>query len=432
MDGCKQKMGCFEGFLERGVNCMQYVDEANDSTRAGSESTSAGLPACGRPVVSGRTVSVCSMLAVGLLLSCLMAYSAVAGAPGPGNMPPPLVGLERVVLQDVNPPAAYVGHVEAIQSVDLRARVEGFLEQVNFKEGDYVRAGKVLYAIEQAPYRAKVASDKAQVEEAEAELARSAQYLGRLRSARPGSIPATDLDNAVAAQLRAKAQIDQAKAALTRSQLDLDYTTIQAPISGRIGKTAYTRGNLVGPSSMPLARIVQVDPIRVVYSISENDLASIQAALKDMAKGRQSPVLAPRLRLADGTVLDIKGRVDFVDNEVDSATGTIAVRTEFDNPDGVLIPGQYVNVLVSLAEPRMMPVVPQAAVQQDHEGSYVLVVNGENRVDIRRVKMGAVVGAMWAVESGLNEGERVIVQGVQKVQPGMTVRTGVADNGQGR
>ncbi len=360
-------------------------------------------------------------------------YIAVASPPGSGNPPVPLVGVEKVAVREINPPADYVGHVEAIQSVDLRARVEGFLEKVNFKEGDHVRSGNLLYVIEQAPYRAQVDVDRARVAQAQAELTRSTQHLKRLQSALPESIPAMDLDEAVAAELQAKAQLEQANASLTRSMLDITYTMIHAPISGHIGRTFYTKGNLVGPSSVPLARIVQMDPVRVVFSVSENDRGIIREALKNVAvKSTQNSTLVIKLRLSDGTIFNGNGRIDFVDNEVDSATGTIAVRAAFDNAEGRLIPGQYVNVLLTLSDPEMLLVVPQVSLLQDHEGSYVLLVDKDNQVVIRRIKIGPVIDDAWAVESGLEEGETVIVEGIQKVQPGMTVETKTNDKDQGR
>lgn len=353
-----------------------------------------------------------------LLLLAMVAQPAEAAPPAP---PPPMVGVARIAEQDVTPVTEYVGHVEAIQAVDLRARVEGFLEQVNFTEGDYVRAGDVLYVIEQAPYQAQVDAARAVLQQAQAELVRADQHLTRLLEANSESISAIDLDNARAAELTAKAQVAAAEAALTGLSLDLAYTTIKAPISGRIGRTAYTRGNLVGPSSEPLARIVQTDPVRVVYSISENDLSAVTAALHDAQKQKQR-LLAPRIRLTGGDLFPATGQVAFVDNEVDQATGTIAVRANFVNPAGALIPGQYVTVLVQSAEPRMQPLVPQAAVLVNRDGRSVLVVDKENRVSNRPIVIGSAYGTMWAVETGLAVGEQVIVQGIQKVKPGQTVQ----------
>jgi RND family efflux transporter MFP subunit len=356
-----------------------------------------------------------------LLLTSACPWGVAAAPPGAGGGPP-LVTVAPVTERDVNPPAEYVGHVEAIQAVDLRARVEGFLEQVLFIEGDDVRAGDLLYVIEQAPYRAKVDADRARLAQAEANLTRAGQRLKRLRDARPESVRATDMDNAVADELQAKAQIEEVKAALARSELDLGYTQIKAPIGGRIGLTAYTLGNLVNPASGPLARIVQLNPIRVVYSISENDLTAIQAALYDAGKGEQGRLLKPALRFAGGEILEGIGKVSFVDNQIDPTTGTIAVRAVFANADGRLIPGLYVTVLVMASAPKVMPVVPQAAVLVNQEGRFVLVVDDESRASARPIAIGPAAGTMWAVESGLRAGDRIIVEGIQKVQPGQTVQ----------
>jgi len=375
----------------------------------------------------GSVVLLLSLLVM-LVLPC-----GVAGAgPGQGAGPPPLVTVARVTEQDVNPPTEYVGHVEAIQSVNLRARVEGFLEQVNFKEGSDVHAGDLLYVIEQAPYRARVDADKALVAYAEATLTKARQYLKRARTVRSGGMSATDLDNAVAEELRARAQLEQAKANLQIAQINLGYTSITAPISGRIGRTAFTRGNLLNPGSGPLARIVQIDPIRVVFSISENDIVAVKAAVKDADRNQKHSMLTPRIKLPVGQILKTAGQVDFVDNTVDAGTGTIAVRAVFKNPDGTLLPGQYVTVLVSRSEPKSMPMVPQSAVLEDHDGRYVLLVDDRNRVAMRRIQTGPVVGINWAIESGLAVNEKVIVEGVQKVRPGQQVKTTTADEQQGR
>jgi RND family efflux transporter MFP subunit len=378
------------------------------------------------------TNSVSRISLVGLFLALAFPLIVSAAPPGSDSSPPPMVTVAPVILQDVNAPEEYVGHVEAIQTVDLQARVQGFLEQVKFKEGSIVHAGDLLYIIEQAPYQANVKADRARVEQLQAILTKASQYLERVRTVRTGGVSATDIDNAVAAELQAKAQLEEARATLERSELNLGYTTIKAPISGRIGRTAYTAGNLVGPASMPLARIVQIDPIRVVYSISENDIATIRMALKDAAQPQKNPLLVPRIRLSTGVTYPIAGQLDFVNNEVDAATGTIAVWALFDNPDGLLLPGQYVNVLVTRSEPKLMPVVPQSAVLEDHDGRYVLVVEDENRVSMRRVKCGPVIGVNWAIESGLTVGEIVIVEGTQKAQPGHIVKPITAEGQNGR
>jgi RND family efflux transporter MFP subunit len=370
-------------------------------------------------------------LFTGLLLMIVFPVMVIAGPAGPDG-PPPLVTVALITEQDVNPPTEYVGHVEAVQSVDLRARIEGFLEKVNFREGSDVHAGDLLYIIEQAPYQARVDADKASLAQTEAILTKARQYLHRAQTVRSGGISATDLDNAVAEGLRAKAQLEQAKANLQIARINLGYTSITSPINGRIGRTAFTRGSLVNPGSGPLARIVQIDPIRVVFSISENDLITIKMALKDAAKDKKRPILVPRIKLPGGQLFKTAGQIDFVDNTVDPGTGTIAVWALFNNPDSMLLPGQYVTVLVARSQPKLMTMVPQSAVLEDHNGRYVLVVNDQNRVDMRRVRTGPVVGVNWAVESGLAVNERVIVEGVQKVRPGQIVKTAAADKQQGR
>jgi RND family efflux transporter MFP subunit len=374
---------------------------------------------------------VCSIL-FALMLMWLFPEGALSVPMGPGDMPPPLVTVAKVTEQDVNPPSEYIGHVQAVQTVDLRARIEGFLEQVEFKEGSDVHAGDLLYVIEKAPYQAKVDADTATVIQATATHTKARQYLERVRTVRSGGVSQSNIDDAVAEELRARGELEQAKANLKRSQLDLGYTMVKAPITGRIGRTAFTSGNLVNPASGPLARIVQIDPIRVVYSISENDLVAIKMALKDAAGEKKHPILAPRIKLPEGQILKISGQIDFVDNTVDPDTGTIAVWALFDNPDGTLLPGQYVTVLVTRSQPKLMTVVPQSAILEDQDGRYVLVVNGQNQVAVRRVETGPVVGINWAITSGLSVNENVIIEGVQKVQPGQLVKTALADEQKGR
>jgi len=374
---------------------------------------------------------VCSVL-FALVLMWVFPEGALSGPSGPAGEPPPLVTVAAVTEQDVNPPAEYVGHMEAVQTVDLRARIQGFLEQVKFKEGSDVRAGDLLYVIEQAPYQAKVDADTASVTQATATFTKARQYLERVRTVRSGGVSEADIDDAVAEELRARAELEEAKANLERSRLDLGYTTVKAPITGRIGRTAFTRGNLVNPASGPLARIVQIDPIRVVYSISENDLVSIKMALKDAASGKKHPMLTPRIKLPGSQVLKTAGQIDFVDNTVDPGTGTIAVWALFDNPDGMLLPGQYVTVLVARSQPELMTVVPQSAVLEDRDGRYVLLVDDQNRVVMRRVETGPVVGVNWAIKSGLSVNESVIIEGVQKVRPSQLVKTAAAEEQQER
>jgi membrane fusion protein (multidrug efflux system) len=338
----------------------------------------------------------------------------------------PLVTVTTVTVRDVNPPDEYVGHVEAVQSVELMARVQGFLDEVCFDEGSDVSAGDLLYLIEQAPYRAAVNADRAAVAQAEAANLKAAQYLKRVREVDSGGVSATDLETAEAEALRAEAQLQQAKAALEQSELNLSYTRVSAPISGRIGRSAYTKGNLVGPSSGPLSRIIQLDPVRVVFSISENDLSMLDGACGADAGEKDGP-LNIRLRLAGGSLSESTGRIDFMDNRVDPDTGTIAVRALFNNAGGNLLSGQYVTVLITSRAPIMRPVVPQASVLEDREGRYVLLVDDASVVSRKRITTGVMIDGHWSVEEGLSGGETVIVEGIQKAQPGQGVTVKPSD-----
>ncbi|WP_462325788.1 efflux RND transporter periplasmic adaptor subunit [Desulfoplanes sp.] len=365
-----------------------------------------------------------------VLFFMLFVYVPNLEAAPPKNAKKPLTGVvvQIVTAQEVNPPMESVGRVEAVQSVDLTARVQGYLDQVSFTEGERVRRGDILYVIEQAPYRAQVNADKALVAKAEAALDYATKYLKRLQSTREASVAQTDLDTAENAQLGAEAGLKEAQANLQISNIDLGYTTIKAPISGRIGKNAFTRGNLVDSTSGSLARIVQTDPIRVVYSVSENDFVDVK--MEFMKKGvgqKDTPALIPRLRLPNGSMYPLAGRTTFVDNEVDPQTGTIAIRAEFDNPDELLLPGEYVTVLNAPAQGEKQAVVPQSAVQEDKKGRYVYTVDADNHVQRKEIVTGSLTGTFWAVTSGIKAGERVVVQGVQKIRQGQEVTVTVAE-----
>ncbi len=364
-----------------------------------------------------------------LMLLAIVAVMALAVLPKRQSLaqqrpqgPPPGVVVIQVKEVAVNPPVEYAGRVEAVQAVDLRARVEGFLEKVAFQEGSVVKAGDLLYIIEQAPYQAAYDQALAVVAEARALTKRTKQYLQRLQSVKTGGISASDLEAANSANQQAEARLEEANASLVKARLNLGYSTIHAPISGRIGPTAYTKGNLVGPGSGRLARIVQMDPVRVVYAMSETDLAEVRMAEKGSSTQTYlRERFIPRLRLPNGQMYSRDGRIAFIDNQMDPGTGTIAVRAVFDNPEEMLLPGQYVTVLVSLKEAKRRPLVPQSAVMEDRDGRYVFVVDSSNTVQVRRIKTGAAVQDRWVVESGLSDGETVVVQGVQKAVPGQKV-----------
>ncbi|MCG8546456.1 MAG: efflux RND transporter periplasmic adaptor subunit [Alphaproteobacteria bacterium] len=352
----------------------------------------------------------------GLLLSgCDDGKKAVATA----SAEPVAVLVAPVTRKDVTPSTTFVGRVEAIESVVLVARVEGFLESRNFDEGKHVKAGELLFQIERAPYEAAVKGRKADLMSAEATLKNARAELERARAlAKRGNISKASVDAAEAEEGRAEAAKLQAEAALKQAEIDLGYTRIDAPISGRIGKASVSVGNVVGPSSGGLAELINLDPIYVRFHLSDRDLLE-HRRLKLEGKGHKA---TPYLRLDDGSRYAHVGRFTFIDNRVDPKTDTIAVRAEFPNPDKLLLPDQFVTVLVERSQPVSALVVPQAAIQEDQTGRFVLVVDKDNRVQVRQVALGEQEGTDWVVNSGLDAGERIIVQGLQKVRPGVTVR----------
>ncbi len=360
-----------------------------------------------------------------IALLVLVAATALAGcdeAPedaGAGAGPPPGVGVAAVVRRDVTPSLELVARVEAINAVDLEARVRGFLVERDFTEGSAVDAGQRLFQIEREPYEIAVAARNADVERAAATLLNAEQQRARLEElVRRNAQPQARLDEAIAAEDEARAARDAARAALRQAKLELGYTVISAPFAGRIGRAAFAEGAVVGPGSGPLARLVQLDPIYVAIPVTDRALLAVRRA-----QGQPERHYQPFLRLADGTVLEDPGKFAFFAPQVDPTTSTITVRASFANPEGLLLPGQFVTVIVRTAEPVQALVVPQIAVQQDQAGRFVLVVDDGNRVQEARVTLGDRVDTDWIVEGGLEEGQSVIVEGLQKVRPGMVVQT---------
>ncbi|MEZ5931616.1 MAG: efflux RND transporter periplasmic adaptor subunit [Alphaproteobacteria bacterium] len=330
----------------------------------------------------------------------------------------PSVVVAPIESRDVTPSFSFVGRVEAVDRVDLRARVEGYIEERRFREGGEVKKGDILFTLEQAPYQvvvdqrnADLAGAEATLGEAEAELKRTENLVGR------GVISEADLDTAKANAATANANVLQAKAALRAAELDLSYTEITSPIDGRIGEARYSTGNLVGPSSEPLATVTSIDPIHVMIAVNEKRLIETRRQGLDI----ENPPVAPQLTLANGSRYEHDGNFDFLDTEVNQSTDSVQARAVFPNPNRLLLPGQFVNVVVRQKETQTALVVPQIAVQEDQQGYFVLVVNQADKVEVRRITIGNQIDGVWAVDDGLAEGERVIVQGLQKVRPDMAV-----------
>ncbi len=380
------------------------------------------------------------------IINVLSSGSSLSQETAQASGPPPSVIVAPVQLRDATDRVHFIGNVQATQQVDVRARVEGFLEKVAFAEGSFIEAGTVLYEIEKAPFQAtldqakatlsaseaQVASAQASLKQREAELSRQTTLARQQFASQAVLDQATALRDQAAASVReAEAQILSARAQIETANLNLSYATISAPISGRIGKSAITVGNLVSPSSGPLATIVQTSPIRVAFSIPDRDYVTVKKSIAEkQGEGRTDNYdqFTPRLLLPDGTMYDQAGKIEFVSNQIDPSTGTVSVWASFDNRNDLLLPGEYVSVTVQVGKPQMLPNVPQTAILQDGQGNYVYLVDNDNRVQKRQIKVGPGTKDGVSVESGLQEGESVIVDGIQKARPGIIVQP-VAEQG---
>lgn len=372
----------------------------------------------GRPMAAPRCgVALAVVLTLGGLAG--VRGSAMAQPSGPGA-PPPAVTVTRVERRDVTPVTSFTGRIEAIDKVDLRARVEGFVEEIRFEDGADVSAGQLLFVMEKAPYRAKVNENKAAVlaaqgslKLADLEVERQTTLVQRQAAAR------AKLDEAAARQAQAKGALLASEATLEKSLLELSYTDIVSPIAGRVGRSSVSVGDLVGPASPPLAIVVSQDPIYVTFPVSVRQLLEVRR--KSEAGGSDPRAVTVRVRLADGSLYGETGSLDFVDVAVDPGTDTIAIRAKLPNPKRTLVDGALVTALVETTRPVSALLVPQSAVQFDQAGRYVLVVDAESKVQVRRIRPGPAYGALYAVEEGLGEGDRVVTDGIQKVRPGVVV-----------
>jgi len=360
-------------------------------------------------------------VAVAVLAIHLVGLPSVTNgiAQAQSEQPLPAVIVAPVVSRPVAASAEFIGQTEAFRKVDIRARVTGTLLSREFSEGSDVSAGDVLYKIDEAEYVAQRDAAAAKVQRAEATIREAERKYKRYETLEArGSASTAALDEATAQAGEARADLTAAKAELERAEINLGYTRISSPIDGRIGRSAINVGNLVGPDSGVLATVVTLDPIRVIFTVSEREYLRYRQRI---AAGAAEPV-APKIRLADGSEYSFTGKVDFVDNQVDPDTGTLRLRAVFDNPDRLILPGQFVNIFLVSENPQDRIVVPQAAVQQNQAGPFVLVVDGDGTVSARTIRTGARQDRDVVVTEGLTEGEQIIVEGIQKTRPGAKVK----------
>lgn len=369
-------------------------------------------------ISSGRVPRPISLAAT--LLALALAACGKKEAPKAAT---PEVYVAPVVAKDVPVQLEVVGQTKGSQDVEIRARVEGYLESVKFTEGTFVTKGTPLYQIDPKPFEATLAAAKADLANARARLQKSSNDVARYEPlAAQKAISQQELDNALSARDAAKAQVDAAAAAADKAALDLGYCSITAPLDGIVGTTKVRAGNLVGRGESTLLTTVSaVDPILFRAGISEAEYLRIAKRVQE--GGERAGKAEISLILADGTVHDQKGRIDAVEREVDATTGTLAVQFKFPNPNRLVRPGQYGRARFVVETKAGALLVPQRAVQELQNLYSVATVGADNKVAFKSVKVGPRVEGLWVIEEGLKAGETVVVEGLQRIREGMTVTT---------
>ena len=330
------------------------------------------------------------------------------------------VGTAKVRIDDVSPRHEFVGRVEAVGAVDIRTRIEGFIDKRLFDEGTLVEAGQPLFQIDARGLEIALAEAQATLASAKAALDEATRRFERNRTLSQ-TVSRAVQEESLAARDTAQAALLSVEARVRQAELNLSYSKITSPLAGRIGAAAFTAGSFVNPSSPALARIVQTDPIRVVFSVSDRAVLDLRAAAGGLSKDELAQRFEPSLRLSNGQPYGQTGKIEFFGNEIDERTGTLAVRALFANPDVLLVPGQFVTVVIAETERRMRPVVPLGAVQQDREGKYVLLVGADGKAVQQRIKVSEQSGGSWIVEDGLKGEETLIVEGLANVAEGSAV-----------
>jgi membrane fusion protein (multidrug efflux system) len=355
--------------------------------------------------------------------------AAVAGiAPAFAQSPAkPAVGVVAAESRSITQASEYVGRIQAVDRVNLVARVAAFLDKRLFTEGAEVKAGDLLCRLEQGPFEADVQAKEAAVAQFQAQLQNAVVTLNRAKALL--HTPAgqqSAVDAALANQESLKAQVLAAQAQLAQAKINLAYTEIRAPIDGKIGRINVTPGNYVSPNSGVLATIVSQDPMYVVFPVSSRTALDLQRRSAD--QGLSEVVI--KLRLPDGRIYDQTGKVNFVDNTVSGNTDTITLRGAVANPlkNGAreLVDGELVTVILEDAQPLQALTIPRAAVLSDQIGDYVYVVDAEDKAQQRRIELGQSTPSVAVVKRGLAAGDRVVVEGIQRVRPGIAVAPGPA------
>ena len=359
----------------------------------------------------------------------LLVAACSPSAPPDAAPPPPEVRVVTLAAEPIADVIELPGRLQAVRTSEVRARVDGIVQRRLYTEGTDVREGQPLFAIDPRELRARVGAAQASLAKAEATAANATQDVNRYKGlVAQQALSQQEYDAAVARLRTAEADVAQRRAELAAARLSLGYTTVTAPISGRAGRAEVTEGALVsGGAATLLTRIEQIDPIYANFSQSSSDVLALRARIASGALTAPTTRAVPvRLVLEDGTPYGIIGKLNFVDLAFDEATGTAALRAEFPNPQRTLVPGQFVRVRVEAGVQKQGLRVPQRAVTVTPTGANVMVVGAKDVVEARPVKLGALEGDSWIIQSGLQAGERVIVDGLQKAAPGKPVKPVVA------
>lgn len=358
-----------------------------------------------------------------IFVTSLFLLTACEQAVAPPEPPPPAVEVQQVLVQPVASEFEFVARTRANEDTEIRARITGTIIERSFSEGQLVEKGDLLFKIDPRPYQTALNAAEAELARANSTRRVAERNLARGEELKPqGFISDAELDklrgerdNAIAAEEAAAASIEQAS-------LNLDFTEIRAPFTGRAGRSNLSIGDLVDPSAGPLVSLVQNDPMLVDFDVNERSLAESMNTNQARARDGLDPIsYTPRLRLVSGDFYPLEGSINYANNRVNPSTGTVTITASFPNPSGVLFPGQFGRILIKRGEPELRMLIAQSSVLEDMQGRYVYTVNNENLVIRKNVKLGSKHGVNWVVESGLEEGDEVIVNGVQKVRANMPV-----------
>jgi membrane fusion protein (multidrug efflux system) len=373
---------------------------------------------------------------IGLLTAAAVAIGASAATRAqPAASGPPAVGIVEAIKRPITETSEFLGRIEAVNRVNVVARVSAFLEKRLFNEGAEIKAGDELYRLERGPFEADLASKKAQVAQLQATLENAKLTTERARTLLSG--PAgqqSTYDAALANQRSLEAQVQAAQAQVQSSQINLDYTDIRSPIDGKIGRTAVTEGNVVSPGSGVLTTIVSQDPMYVTFPVSVRQGLDLRE--RYATRGGFSAVVI-KIRLPDGRLYDQAGKLDFVNNTIAQNTDTFTVRGVIPNatvhdpsttggPVRELTDGEFVTVMLEGVQPVEVLAIPRSAVLSDQQGDYVFTVGADNKAEQRRIQLGQSTSTVASVISGLAPGDKVIVEGLQRVRPGQPVAPGPA------